>query len=67
MKPHRYPLLPCLLLLSGPLAETVSLAAQPVSQSIPANWRNIASGWTIPDEDYADQPYIVKADDGAWV
>ena len=23
---------------------------------IPANWRNIASGWTIPDEDYADQP-----------
>ena len=67
MKPHRSPLLPCLLLLCGPLAETVSLAAQPVSHSIPSNWRNIASGWTIPDEDYADQPYIVKADDGAWV
>lgn len=34
---------------------------------IPVNWRNITRGWTIPAEDYADQPYIVKADDGAWV
>jgi len=48
----------------------VTLAATPTTKpnpGIPANWRNIASGWTIPDEDYADQPYIVKADDGAWV
>lgn len=30
-------------------------------------WRDISSGWPIPDEAYADQPYIVKADDGAWV
>lgn len=30
-------------------------------------WRDISSGWVIPDEEYADQPYIVKADDGAWV
>ena len=46
-------------------------AAPPVTPKatpgIPANWRNIASGWTIPDEEYADQPYIVKAGDGAWV
>jgi len=34
---------------------------------IPSNWRNIASGWTIPDEAYADQPYVVKCDDGAWL
>lgn len=34
---------------------------------IPPNWRNIASGWTIPDKEYADQPYIVKCDDGAWL
>ena len=39
--------------------------AQP--QKIAPNWRNITTGWTIPDEEYADQPYIVKADDGAWV
>jgi hypothetical protein len=70
------------LLLSGLarlLLLLVSLVGAPNSMSgapdatpkptpgIPANWRNIASGWTIPDEDYADQPYIVKADDGAWV
>ncbi|NWF82796.1 MAG: exo-alpha-sialidase [Bryobacteraceae bacterium] len=29
--------------------------------------RLIASGWVIPDESYADQPYIVKTDDGAWL
>lgn len=29
--------------------------------------RNIATGWVIPDESYADQPYIVKTDDGAWL
>lgn len=29
--------------------------------------RHIASGWVIPDESYADQPYIVKTDDGAWL
>ncbi len=32
-----------------------------------ADWRHIANGWTIPDESYADQPYIVKTDDGAWL
>lgn len=31
------------------------------------NWRDIASGWTIPDEEYADQPYLIKCDDGAWL
>ncbi len=29
--------------------------------------RNITSGWEIPNEGYADQPYIVKTDDGAWL
>ncbi|MCX6933880.1 MAG: sialidase family protein, partial [Verrucomicrobia bacterium] len=62
-----------LLLLLGSLAGVPdSMSGAPDSapkptSGIPANWRNIASGWTIPDEDYADQPYIVKADDGAWV
>lgn len=43
-----------------------SAEAKP-NPGIPDNWRDISSGWTIPDEVYADQPYIVKADDGAWV
>ena len=29
--------------------------------------RLITNGLTIPDEHYADQPYIVKTDDGAWL
>jgi hypothetical protein len=29
--------------------------------------RHIVNGWVIPDEFYADQPYIVKTDDGAWL
>lgn len=31
------------------------------------DWRNIRNGLEIPTEYYSDQPYIVKADDGAWV
>jgi len=29
--------------------------------------RNIETGWEIPTENYADQPYIVQTDDGAWL
>lgn len=29
--------------------------------------RNITTGAVIPDEFYADQPYIVKTNDGAWL
>ncbi len=29
--------------------------------------RNIQAGSVIPDEGYADQPYVVKAPDGAWL
>ncbi|MCX7827283.1 MAG: glycoside hydrolase, partial [Verrucomicrobiae bacterium] len=29
--------------------------------------RHISNGWIIPSEGYADQPYIVKTDDGAWL
>jgi hypothetical protein len=31
------------------------------------DWRNIRNGQEIPTEYYSDQPYLVKADDGAWV
>lgn len=29
--------------------------------------RHISNGWEIPTETYADQPYVVKTDDGAWL
>lgn len=29
--------------------------------------RDIANGWEIPSEGYCDQPYVVKALDGAWL
>ena len=29
--------------------------------------RNIVAGAVIPDESYADQPYIVKTNDGEWL
>ena len=32
-----------------------------------ADWRHIVNGSVIPDEFYADQPYVVKTDDGAWL
>ncbi|WP_051669428.1 sialidase family protein [Bryobacter aggregatus] len=31
------------------------------------DWRNILNGSVIPDESYADQPYVVKTKDGAWL
>ena len=47
------PILLCLL--------SVVALAQPVDP------RNITTGTVIPDEFYADQPYIVKTNDGAWL
>jgi hypothetical protein len=31
------------------------------------DWRNIRSGFEIPSETYADQPYVVRTNDGAWL
>jgi len=31
------------------------------------DWRNIENGRVIPSEHYADQPYVVQTDDGAWL
>lgn len=44
----------------------LALAADAPPAAIP-DPRHIANGWVIPDEHYADQPYIVKTDDGAWL
>lgn len=48
-----------LLLASAPAAGTPAPAA--------ADPRLLSQGWIIPSEGYSDQPYIVQADDGAWV
>ncbi len=40
-------------------------AAEPADR--PRDWRNIRAGWEIPTQNYSDQPYIVKTDDGAWL
>ena len=31
------------------------------------DWRNVREGLEIPSSHYCDQPYVVIADDGAWV
>ena len=41
---------------------TAALAAPPIPDA-----RHISNGWIIPSNHYADQPYIVKTDDGAWL
>jgi len=49
----------CWLLLGVALAITQSACG--------ADPRHIDTGWEIPTENYADQPYVVQTDDGAWL
>lgn len=44
-----------------------ALLAQTNSLTTSSDTRNIATGTIIPSQGYADQPYIVKTDDGAWL
>jgi len=53
-----------ILILSAGL--TLSVCAAQPSALVP-DPRHLSNGWVIPDEHYADQPYIVKTDDGAWL
>ena len=56
-------LLSALVSTAAMSAESKSKAAKPPV----ADPRHISNGWNIPSEGYADQPYIVKTDDGAWL
>ncbi|MEK7675032.1 MAG: exo-alpha-sialidase [Verrucomicrobiota bacterium] len=51
-------------LLVGWLGIGAALAAPPDAIT---DWRNIRSGWVIPDEGYCDQPYIVVTTNGHWL
>lgn len=42
-------------------------AAAPASPAPVPDPRHLSNGWVIPSKHYADQPYIVKTDDGAWL
>jgi hypothetical protein len=46
------------------LGVALAITVRPVSGT---DWRNIEAGWEIPTENYADQPYVVQTDDGAWL
>jgi hypothetical protein len=39
----------------------------PTGAPATADWRDIQFGSVIPDEEYVDQPYVVRCDDGAWL
>lgn len=53
----------------APQAEAPKAAAPAGKPVLPAGFdpRDIATGLAIPSEGYADQPYLVKTDDGAWL
>jgi len=49
------------------IAVLLSVLCAVVPASSGQDRRNIRTGWEIPTETYADQPYVVKTDDGAWL
>jgi hypothetical protein len=52
---------------SARICFAVLLAVLSAGTATSADWRDIRQGREIPTEYYADQPYIVKTDDGAWL
>lgn len=54
------------ILLIGFAVIGVAIAESTTTTLVP-DPRHISNGNIIPDESYADQPYIVKTNDGAWL
>ena len=50
--------------VAGSLYSSEPVVATPATVPDP---RHISRGWEIPSEGYADQPYAVTTDDGAWL
>lgn len=60
--------LPRLLAFALGAAILAPAFAAPAAAPTPiADLRHISRGWPIPSKGYADQPYIVQTDDGAWL
>ncbi len=57
----------CLVVLSMSIALVSGAEPPAVPLSVSADPRHISNGWIIPSEGYADQPYLVKTDDGVWL
>ena len=57
--------LPCLALILA--FWSLYAFSAPVAPAPIPDPRHLSNGWNIPSEGYADQPYIVKTDDGAWL
>lgn len=64
---HRISVSFAVLLLAGPPALPGDPPPAPRDADAVPDPRHLSSGRTIPGESYADQPYIVKTDDGAWL
>lgn len=41
--------------------------ADPIAKITVPDSRHLSNGWEIPGDQYCDQPYLVKTDDGAWL
>lgn len=41
--------------------------ADPSTKATVPDSRHLSNGWEIPGDQYCDQPYLVKTDDGAWL
>ncbi|NUQ64094.1 MAG: hypothetical protein HUU20_16590 [Pirellulales bacterium] len=63
MKPRTLTL--ALIVALGLIGKSVR-SSEPSTTAVP-DPRHISNGWNIPSEGYADQPYLVKTDDGAWL
>ena len=67
MKTHIIPVIIGAFCVATIAATGVEQAGKGASGSAIPDPRHIANGWNIPSEGYADQPYIVTTDDGAWL
>ncbi|UCE46315.1 MAG: exo-alpha-sialidase [Phycisphaerales bacterium] len=50
-----------------PVVLALSLLTTASAVAAPADMRDIKTGFTIPDEGYCDQPYVVITKDGNWL
>jgi hypothetical protein len=67
MNSHTIPVLIGALVATTLIATGAESPKQSTAPAAIPDPRHITNGWNIPSEGYADQPYIVKTDDGAWL